>query len=56
MNLVTKNGLHTGDDFAWAAVVFQHGGTPNDYLPAHTLGLIALSKATRTASSSSRLT
>jgi hypothetical protein len=42
--LLTNGVLHTGEDFVWAAFVFQHGATPNDYLLAHTLAMIAVKK------------
>lgn len=36
--------LHTGADYKRAAFIFQHGDTPNDYLLAHTLAIVAVSK------------
>ena len=36
--------LHTGTDFLHAAFVFQHGDTPDEFLVAHTLALVALRK------------
>ena len=39
--LLDSGKLHTGDDFYHAAFVFQHGSTPNDYLLAHTLAVVA---------------
>jgi hypothetical protein len=42
--LLSQGALHTGEDFNRAAFVFQHGSTPNDYLLAHTLAMIAVSK------------
>jgi hypothetical protein len=36
--------LHAGEDFRKAAFIFQHGETPDDYLVAHTLALVALAK------------
>ena len=39
--LLDSGKLRTGDDFYHAAFVFQHGSTPNDYLLAHTLAVIA---------------
>lgn len=44
MQLIQQGALHSGDDFIWAAFVFQHGSSPNDYLLAHTLAIIAMSK------------
>lgn len=42
--LLSEGALHTGQDFEWAAFVFQHGSTPEDYLLAHTLAIVALKK------------
>ena len=44
MKLLGEGALHTGEDFTWAAFVFQHGSTPDDFLLAHTLALITLKK------------
>ena len=42
--LLQQGLLHTGPDFDHAALVFQHGTTSNDYLLAHVLAVIAISK------------
>jgi hypothetical protein len=42
--LLNEGVLHSGQDFEWAAFVFQHGSTPEDYLLAHTLAIVALKK------------
>lgn len=42
--LLAAGRLHTGKDFAEAAFIFQHGGSPEDYLLAHTLAVIAVAK------------
>lgn len=42
--LLAAGALHTGSDFYEAAMVFQHGDSPPDYLLAHTLAMIAMSK------------
>jgi hypothetical protein len=42
--LLNDGALHTGEDFWRAAFVFQHGSTPDDYLLAHTLAIVALKK------------
>jgi hypothetical protein len=42
--LLTNGQLHTGEDFERAAFLFQHGSTPDDYLLAHTLAMIAIKK------------
>lgn len=44
MKLLNEGALHSGQDFAWAAFVFQHGSGPNDFLFAHTLAMIAMKK------------
>jgi len=40
--LLAEGRLHTGEDFKRAALVFQHGSTPDDYMVAHTLGMVAV--------------
>jgi hypothetical protein len=40
--LLENKELHTADDFARAAFVFQHGESKEDYLLAHTLALASL--------------
>ena len=47
--LLAAGALHTGADFKEAAFVFQHGSTPQDYLLAHTLAMVAVSKGDPTA-------
>jgi hypothetical protein len=42
--LLAKNALHSGKDFEQAAFIFQHGATPGDYLLAHTLAMIAVTR------------
>ncbi len=42
--LLDGGKLHTGEDFARAAFVFQHGEKAGDYLLAHTLALVAVAK------------
>jgi hypothetical protein len=41
-DILSKNELHSGKDFELAALIFQHGLTPEDYLLAHTLAMIAV--------------
>ena len=48
--LITKGQLHAAEDFRLAAMVFQHGSEPRDFLFAHTLALVALEKGDRSAS------
>ncbi|WP_433971714.1 hypothetical protein [Tunturiibacter lichenicola] len=47
--LLAIGSLHTGKDFEEAAFVFQHADTANDYLLAHTLAIVAVSKGDATA-------
>jgi len=42
--LMKEGKLHTGHDFENAALVFQHGATSDDYLLAHVLAVVAISK------------
>jgi hypothetical protein len=42
--LLAAGALHTADDYRKAAFVFQHGDRSDDYLLAHTLGLVAVAK------------
>jgi hypothetical protein len=43
-DLLMAGKLHSADDFREAAFIFQHGDTPDDYLLAHTLAMIAVAK------------
>jgi hypothetical protein len=47
--LLTQGKLHTGEDFEKAAFIFQHGGTPDDYLLAHTLAMVAVARGRSSA-------
>lgn len=47
--LLTENRLQSAKDYREAAVIFQHSRQPDDYLLAHTLALIALSKGDQDA-------
>lgn len=47
--LLSEGKLHTGDDFERAAFLFQHSSSPNDYLLAHTLAVVAVSKGQSSA-------
>lgn len=42
--LLAAGSLHTGKDYEEAAFIFQHSDTAGDYLLAHTLGMVAISK------------
>lgn len=48
-SLLNEGKLHTGEDFQQAAFVFQHGDTPDDYLLAHTLAVVAVAKGQSSA-------
>jgi len=48
-NLIASGALHSGQDFENAAFVFQHGDQPEDYLLAHTLAIIAITKGKSSA-------
>lgn len=47
--LLKQGELHTGTDFGNAALVFQHGDNSNDYLLAHVLAIVAISKGQSSA-------
>ena len=47
--LLADGALHTGKDYEEAAFVFQHGETSDDYLLAHTLAMVAVSKGDASA-------
>ncbi len=42
--MLDSGAVKTGTDYLHAAFIFQHGGTPNDYLLAHTLAMTAMAK------------
>jgi hypothetical protein len=42
--LLGTGQLHTGKDFLEAALVFQHGGLPEEHLLAHTLAVVSVAK------------
>lgn len=42
--MLDERRLHTGADFRYAAMIFQHGDTPNDILLAHTLAVVSIAK------------
>jgi hypothetical protein len=41
--------IHTGNDYHHAAMILQHGETPDDFLLAHEFCVVALSKGARDA-------
>lgn len=47
--LLGGGALHTGKDYEEAAFVFQHGDSPQNYLLAHTLAMVAVTKGDATA-------
>jgi hypothetical protein len=47
--LLAADKLHTGEDFERAAFIFQHGATSDDYLLAHALAMVAVSRGQRSA-------
>jgi len=47
--LLETGALHTGEDYQHAAFVFQHGDSSADYLLAHTLAMVAVTKGKATA-------
>jgi hypothetical protein len=42
--LVMDGSLRTGEDYTRAAVIFQHGTTPDDFLLAHSLAMVGAAK------------
>ena len=42
--LLRQGRLTTGEDFYHAAFIFQHGDRPDDYLLAHNIAIMAVSK------------
>lgn len=50
LTLLEQGELRSGEDFRNAALVFQQGSTPEDFLVAHTFALAALTKGDATAS------
>lgn len=42
--LLANDKLKTGKDFREAAFIFQHGTKPDDYLFAHVLAMVSISK------------
>jgi hypothetical protein len=42
--LLEAGAVHTGQDFHYAAVLYEHGTRPSDYLTAHVLAMAALER------------
>jgi len=42
--LIGEGKVQSGEDYYYAAFIFQHGQTPPDYLYAHVLAVTAVSK------------
>lgn len=47
--LISKGEVQTGEDYYYAAFVFQHGQKPSDYLYAHVLAVAAVNKGLHNA-------
>jgi len=47
--LLKDGHLKTATDFYYAAFIFQHGNTPDDYLLAHTLALASATRGNKDA-------
>jgi len=47
--LLGAGRVNSGDDYFYAAFIFQHGQKPNDYLFAHILAVTAAEKGCRSA-------
>jgi hypothetical protein len=54
--LLDAGALHTAGDYRKAAMVFQHGSGPDDFLLAHTLALVALAKGDQGAAWTAAIT
>lgn len=42
--LISQGKVQTGEDYYYAAFIFQHGRKPSDYLYAHVLAVTAVNK------------
>ncbi|HEX9761050.1 MAG TPA: hypothetical protein VGA40_09025 [Candidatus Acidoferrales bacterium] len=42
--LLAADALNTGEEYRFAAFIFQHGDTPDDILMAHVLAVVALAR------------
>jgi hypothetical protein len=49
MEMILAHQLHTDTDYWNAAFILQHGNTPDDYLLAHELAIVALKKGKKDA-------
>jgi hypothetical protein len=47
--MIANDQLKTGLDYFNAAIILQHGTTSDDYLLAHTLAIIGISKGNKTS-------
>ena len=47
--MLAKGKVQTATDYYHAAMIYQHGQTPDDYLLAHVLAVTAISKGSRDA-------
>ena len=42
--MLNEGTVRTNNDYTWASFIFQHGDTPDDYLLAHVLAMVAASR------------
>jgi len=42
--MLNEGMVRTNNDYTWASFIFQHGSTPDDYLLAHALAMVAASR------------
>jgi hypothetical protein len=42
--MLNEGTVRTINDYTWASFIFQHGETPDDYLLAHVLAMVAASR------------
>ncbi|MGA7155654.1 MAG: hypothetical protein WBY53_02340 [Acidobacteriaceae bacterium] len=49
LKLLQIGALHTAEDFSDAAMIFQHGSTPDDFLLAHVLAIEAIARGDTSA-------
>jgi len=47
--MLNQGTVRTNNDYTWASFIFQHGETPDDYLLAHVLAMVAASRGDKTA-------
>jgi hypothetical protein len=47
--LISEGKVQSGEDYYYAAFIFQHGQKPSDYLYAHVLAVTAVNKGSHNA-------